>query len=208
MAQLVKTLNGLAIASVKLVSGLAIASAKTINGLDNTSGGGSPTLLYDGINSTGEGQWDFQDQNSHYYSGNYNFTVSANCTVTEIKFKLSKINGSITGLTYFAAVYNMSGNNLGTVVGTSDGVTGSDSWAKTTVSFTFSTPASLTTSGTYAVLVYTSGTIGTTNYAATWYTTPTVIPGQMTYFSNTGVNQFVGTFGNYDIQFQIWGTTP
>jgi len=39
MAQNVKTLNGLAIASVKTFRGLAIASVKTINGVDNTGGG-------------------------------------------------------------------------------------------------------------------------------------------------------------------------
>lgn len=44
MAQLVKTVNGLAIASVKTVDGLTTASVKTINGLDNTSGGGSVTV--------------------------------------------------------------------------------------------------------------------------------------------------------------------
>lgn len=43
MAQLVKTMGGLAIASVKTVNDLAIASVKTVAGLDNTSGG-SPTL--------------------------------------------------------------------------------------------------------------------------------------------------------------------
>lgn len=43
MAQLVKTVNGLAIASVKTVNGLAIASVKTIAGLDNTAAGGSVT---------------------------------------------------------------------------------------------------------------------------------------------------------------------
>lgn len=41
MAQLVKTVCGVAIASVKTVAGLAIASAKTIAGVDNTSGGGA-----------------------------------------------------------------------------------------------------------------------------------------------------------------------
>ena len=39
MAQNVKTVNGLAIASVKTWNGLAIASAKTILGVDNTAGG-------------------------------------------------------------------------------------------------------------------------------------------------------------------------
>lgn len=38
--QLVKTVNGLAIASVKTVDQLAIASVKTVDGLDNTSSGG------------------------------------------------------------------------------------------------------------------------------------------------------------------------
>ena len=40
MAQLVKTVKGLAIADVKTINGLAIADVKTINGLDNTSAGG------------------------------------------------------------------------------------------------------------------------------------------------------------------------
>jgi len=43
MAQLVKTIGGLAIASVKTLGGLAIASVKTVAGLDNTSGGGGGT---------------------------------------------------------------------------------------------------------------------------------------------------------------------
>lgn len=46
MAQLVKSVNGLAIASVKSVKGLAIASVKNMRGLDNTGGGGDPLLPY------------------------------------------------------------------------------------------------------------------------------------------------------------------
>jgi hypothetical protein len=49
MAQLVKTVQGLAIASVKTTQGLAVASAKTILGLDNTSGG-SPAAFSDDFN--------------------------------------------------------------------------------------------------------------------------------------------------------------
>lgn len=47
MAQLVKTVNNLAIASVKTVENLAIASVKTIDGLDNTSGGGGVNVSDD-----------------------------------------------------------------------------------------------------------------------------------------------------------------
>lgn len=45
MAMLVKTLNGLAYASVKTRRGLAVASIKNINGLDATAGGGGPALI-------------------------------------------------------------------------------------------------------------------------------------------------------------------
>lgn len=44
MAVLVKTLNGLAYASVKTRTGLAAASIKAINGLDVTSGGSAPAF--------------------------------------------------------------------------------------------------------------------------------------------------------------------
>lgn len=44
MAQNVKTLQGVAIASVKTVQGVAIANVKTIQGVDNTGGGGGALL--------------------------------------------------------------------------------------------------------------------------------------------------------------------
>lgn len=50
MAQLVKSVMGLAIASVKSVEGLAIASVKSIMGLDNTSAGGGTVTLKEGTN--------------------------------------------------------------------------------------------------------------------------------------------------------------
>lgn len=46
MALLIKSLNGLAYASVKSRDGLAVASIKNINGLDATSGGGTPVIAY------------------------------------------------------------------------------------------------------------------------------------------------------------------
>lgn len=46
MAVLVKTLNGLAYASVKTRNGLAVASIKNINGLDTSGGAGAPSRTY------------------------------------------------------------------------------------------------------------------------------------------------------------------
>lgn len=50
MAQLVKTMGGLAIASVKTVNDLAIASVKTVAGLDNTSSFFYSSVVFDGTN--------------------------------------------------------------------------------------------------------------------------------------------------------------
>lgn len=51
MAQLAKTVNGLAIASVKTFDGLAIASVKTILGVDNTGGYAASATILDGTDS-------------------------------------------------------------------------------------------------------------------------------------------------------------
>lgn len=86
MAQLVKTVQGVAIASVKTVQGLTIASVKTIMGVDNTSGGGTPALIASGqqaspdtvnaavtINATGA---NFVAVNVSFYSGATGLTVT------------------------------------------------------------------------------------------------------------------------------------
>ena len=68
MAQLIKTIDGLAIASVKTVNGLANASIKTVDGLDNTSGGGHTYAT-----------WNPSDKSSSNVvlsNGNLTYTVS------------------------------------------------------------------------------------------------------------------------------------
>lgn len=57
MAVLVKTLNGLAFASVKARSGLAVASIKSINGLDVTAAGPS-YLVEENFEATGATEYD------------------------------------------------------------------------------------------------------------------------------------------------------
>jgi hypothetical protein len=78
MAQLVKTVNGLAIASVKTLNGLAIASVKTINGLDNTvAAAGTPVITAQTVGT-------LRSNGGNYYVG-FTFTVgSSSITVTEL----------------------------------------------------------------------------------------------------------------------------
>lgn len=66
-AQDVKTVGGLAIANVKTVGGLAIASVKTVAGVDNTAGGGGPSLIVnEGFNASGAiTGWFLSDSNAN-----------------------------------------------------------------------------------------------------------------------------------------------
>lgn len=79
MAQLVKTMAGLAIASVKTVNGLAIASAKTVAGLDNTASG--PNTYYD-ITTTHDGTRSSSTSKIYWQ----NVTVGAGGSATKIRW--------------------------------------------------------------------------------------------------------------------------
>ncbi|MCX6953833.1 MAG: hypothetical protein NTV51_16920, partial [Verrucomicrobia bacterium] len=129
-------------------------------------------------------------------------------TVTKVVFKLSKAGTSIAGKLFVTKIWAASTMNLGGLLGTSNAVPGSDSWTQTLVDFPFSTPVSLSAATGYHLTISPTGPSDGSSFAATWYTTPTVVLGQLTYFTLAGVNSYPTTFGNYDIQFQIWGTTP
>lgn len=78
MAQLVKVIDGLAIASCKVVDGLAIASVKTVNGLDNTSAGGG---------------WSFTSQATDAFTTDAN-PIDGNWTSVTGDSNMKKLSGS------------------------------------------------------------------------------------------------------------------
>jgi len=86
MAKLVKTVAGLAIASVKTINGLAIASVKAISGLDNTAGGGcsETPVLACGLAGDGAG---YQSGLSVPYLGT-EFTAPSAGTVCKVGVSL------------------------------------------------------------------------------------------------------------------------
>lgn len=89
MAQLVKTVQGLAIASVKTAQGLAIASAKTIMGVDNTAGGGASAFVFSQTASGSDA--------GALASVNFGTAIPAGCLIyCYIKFEGT---GSVSGIT-------------------------------------------------------------------------------------------------------------
>jgi hypothetical protein len=97
MALLIKTLNGLAYASVKARSSLGVGSIKTINGLDATGGGGDPdfasvTLLLhcDGV----DGSTSFPDNSN----SNNTVTAGGSAQVDTAQFKFGDASALLDGV--------------------------------------------------------------------------------------------------------------
>ena len=102
---------------------------------------------------------------SFYYMGQQT-VPGANVNVTSVSWVLSKA-GTISGsFTYACKIFTMSGNDLGTLTGTSDTVLGDNGWSETTVVFTFSSPVTLASGTDYAfALQRIDGGTSTSNYA-------------------------------------------
>jgi len=142
-----------------------------------------------------------------YYVGMY-YAPQTNETVCKMSFKLTSINngGHISAKTLVAKIYLLSGANFSTLIGTSDNVTGSDSWSGTSVDFPFSTTAAITTGNTYGVAVTMNGCCyGTGEYVLMnqggFGTSPGAYYGNLTW-NSSGVNTGGGT---YMLGFNFFG---
>lgn len=99
MAQLVKTVGGLAIASVKTMQGLAIASVKTVDGVDNTASGGGNTYAFVQTVSTLNG-----DSGSTTVASPSITVTAGNLIVAWVKWETATtISGVSDGTTAFTA---------------------------------------------------------------------------------------------------------
>lgn len=171
-------------------------------------GGGStnPVVLYDGFQG-GTSTWDFGHDNL-YYGAQENFMSSSNLTITKVQSYLT-CSGDVSGRTAYVKLWNTNGTSLGSLVGTSTGVPCTNSWSSTVIDFNFSPGVSLA-SGTYyhfTIEFYPTNALNGTGYirhsgGTSYY------PGQLTTFQLDGSNLYPTTFGNYDAQFKIWGTSP
>lgn len=133
--------------------------AKVLKGASS----GCPTTATYAWTGTGT-SWNLGSSTSNYSFGIFGWSPASSGSICRVKFTLTKVSGSITGKTYVAQVYTQSGNNQGSLVGQSDGVTGSDAWSLTSVTFEFSSTASVA-SGTSYIVSVTGNSGDASNYA-------------------------------------------
>lgn len=115
MAAIVKTVDGIALASVKTFNGLAAASLKSINGQDATSGGGGDSLIYsNGVGTPGSytGNAEF----SFYVYYGTKFTAPGSVTIHTAELRMDRF-GTVPAGTMTAAIYTNSSGHPGTLIG-------------------------------------------------------------------------------------------
>lgn len=200
----VNAMNGVAITTASTIMGKTPNSA--VMGQTVTSGGGGYTLLESSI-TAGGGAWPIGDTatGAHNYAGQLNWSNASARTIGKVAFKLSKTAGSITGKTFTAKLWSLSGTTLSSALATSTGVTGDNAWANTTVEFIFPAPYTTTGATNYAFTIEMSGGFDASNYAEGYNVTPSTIAGELAWWENSlAINS---SFSSYDIMIAIY-TTP
>ena len=130
------------------------------------------------------------------------WAASSSGSVCKVRFKLTA-TGTISGLSYTVRIYSLSGNNLDTLLGTSDAVTGVDAWSATNVDFTFASPVSVSSGTSYGVVI-TSGANDAANYISIRYQNSNAADVDLARWNSTLVNSdlFTGLAPVITITFQ------
>lgn len=90
-----------------------------------------------------------------YYAGYQNFNPATNKSICKIEFVLTCPFDGCSSYSYYAAVYEMDGVNLGDLVGVaSSPVTGDNAWDNTAVAFSFPTLPEVSNGTNYGLIVY------------------------------------------------------
>jgi hypothetical protein len=99
------------------------------------------------------------------YQGQRDWSNASARNICQIDFMLSLGAGTITGLTFVARIWTMSGTSLDANVASSSGVSGSQGWSASWVSFAFSSPYTTTGGTNYGITIDDGGTSSGSNYA-------------------------------------------
>ena len=150
-----------------LIHFLAVNSSAWISPSHTEMVGGGTTCQSLSAQANADGSTTIGNNAVNYYRG-FLFIDAANShNACEYHAWLTKTGGSITGKTFYAQIWTIDGsNNLLVQQGSdSDGITGSDAWSDTEVTFTWASPITMAANTTYA-MVLTMKEVDAVNYAS------------------------------------------
>jgi hypothetical protein len=128
-----------------------------------SGGGGCANTLYDSTSETPTADVDVYDSTNMKYNGQLYNEASAH-TICSVSVVLSWKAGDVTDRNFYVEIYDKSGANLGTLLGQSDAVVGSNAWSVSTVEFAFSTPVALSDSTNFAIVLTVAHAVDSGNY--------------------------------------------
>ncbi len=105
---------------------------------------------------------------NEYMAGQIAYDPGSNKTICRVDFYFTSVVGNISTKTFNSRIYTISGTTLGSLLGTSDNVSGSGIGGAGWVQFDFSTPVAITTGSDYAILV-TMNETDVSNYVTVGY---------------------------------------
>jgi len=147
----------------------SFADAQIISIAKKKAGGGgeacNTTTAYVSNTSTATVNLGYHTHNYNYYAGT-TYTPAENISVCQIDIYIDYTAGDISGKTYTVTIWSLSSGNLDTLLGTSGGVTGNNSWSSSWPSFSFASPVSLSSGTAYGIAVAVTGAVDSSNYAS------------------------------------------
>ena len=170
--------------------GYTLRDAAFVGAANVASGGGScpstPTVaqnVYNANQACG-----LSDGIGHYRTGLIGYTNASLIYICGADFLMTYVAGDISGLTFKAYVYSLSGNNLDTLLATSSTtISGNNSWSHTTNHFEFSTAAIVAPGTRVAVFVQPTQAGDNANYARIdVQDTDVFTPGSLATWNSTG----------------------
>jgi hypothetical protein len=133
--------------------------------------------------------------------GHMAYDPGANISLRRFTATLTKV-GSVSGINYRAEVYTWTDPTLGTLLGTSSSVAGSDSWSDTEVDFDFSSGVSLSSGSGYCIVVRRADELtDNSNYLQFKMTTSGAIGGSTGVWAYDKTRQ---TFSSNDPKVKLW----
>lgn len=182
-------------------NGVAITSW---NGTSISTGGGAPTytLIYDSVVAGGTAQ-EVGNTSIYRYGANTTFVDTVDRAVSKLAARVTKAAGDISGKTYYFKIWSLSGSSLGSILATSAGITGNNSWSNTVVEDTISytIPASTT-----VAITFDCGGVDGSNYLQMYFidkaSASAPFPASLATFGNTGSETY--NFSAYNMQMKLY----
>jgi hypothetical protein len=162
--------------------------------------GGDPVVYAENSDSTITGGTG-AGQSTRTRTGITGFVPAENITVKRVSFQLSNWAGNVTGIGYQIVISTDAAR--GTILGTSDTVTGDWAWADTMVDFDFTTGVALTASTSYFIsLRRADGLTDDSNYLRVRFTAASAFAGGNVATTYDGSSQ--QTFSTGEVKAKIW----